>query len=109
MTKAERQLFIQGFHRSVPATLGAGLLIFFGTVFQLCELGWIKSGVGNLWPVSVVMGNLCSAIEVCLKTPLIDEALRFWPLVLVFIGCSMLTAPRAAASQPSRGGDEFGR
>ena len=111
MANANRQLPFQTITRPTGAMLGAGLLIFLGIVFQLCELTYGRFSAGSFWLVSVIGESIWNVLEVCLKAQASEGAFRFWPLLLVLAGCAILLAGRAAriSGAPAggrRGGQE---
>jgi hypothetical protein len=89
MTNANGQ---RAFTESIAARVTlvtAGLLILFGVVIQLGELGWGHINANNWWLVSTAMQALWSVL-MRVNAPAIDEVLRFWPLAIVSIGLGIL-------------------
>jgi hypothetical protein len=110
MANTDRQLPFQTFTRPTGAMLGAGLLVFLGIVFQLCELSYSRFSAGSFWLISVIGESIWNILEACLKAQVYDGALRFWPLLLVLAGCAILVTGRTPGrSGASVGGRRGGR
>lgn len=105
MANTDRQLTFQTFTRPTGAMLGAGLLVFLGIVFQLCELSYGRFSAGSFWLISVIGESIWNILEACLKAQASDGALRFWPLLLVLAGCVILVTGRTGASAGGRRGE----
>jgi len=75
---------------STAASVGAGVLIFLGIVFQLCELGYAHLASGSQWVFSLLLESLWSGLDGWLRAAGIGDAFRFWPLALVLAGCAIL-------------------
>lgn len=115
MTKAERQSSFE-----VPVSggavlmAGAGLLILLGIVFQLAELGYGHMDTNNLWLFSVLASNVWDVAAAHMNVPALHDMLKFWPLLLVSSGLTMLLGlkpgnRRAAESgMGSRKGNSYG-
>jgi hypothetical protein len=89
MANAKRQ---RGFTESIAAKVtlvAAGLLILFGVVVQLGELGYGHINANNWWVVSTATQALWSVVT-RVNAPVMGEVLRFWPLVIVSIGLGIL-------------------
>jgi hypothetical protein len=71
---------------------GSALLIMVGLVFQVGEIGFGHFRVDNLWLVSVVASDLWNLMAARLGGPSLTEVLRFWPLILVGLGLSIMLA-----------------
>jgi hypothetical protein len=107
MANADPQIPFRTLTRPTGAMLGAGLLVFLGIVFQLCELTYGRFSTNSFWLISVIGGSIWNMVEVCLKAQAFDGAFRFWPLVLVLAGCAILLTGRTGASVGGpRGGQE---
>jgi hypothetical protein len=82
----------RGFTESIAAKVtlvAAGLLILFGIVVQLGELGYGHINANNWWVVSTATQALWSVVT-RVNAPAMSEVLRFWPLVIVSIGLGIL-------------------
>lgn len=82
----------RAFTESIAAKVtlvAAGLLILFGVVIQLGELGYGHINANNWWVVSTAIGALWRVVT-RVNAPGMDEVLRFWPLVIVSIGLGIL-------------------
>jgi hypothetical protein len=104
MTNANRQ---HSFKTSVQAravSLGAGLLILLGIVFQLGELAYTRYCAGFAWFISMVAGNLWNTVTALVMAAGGPEVLRFLPLVLVLAGLALLLSAKGySASSVVRG------
>jgi hypothetical protein len=92
MTDARAQLVSQASISRMAATIGAGLLVFVGIVFQLCELGWGAQSANSFWLVRTIVGNVWDLLALRLDVPVIGEVLHFWPLILIAFGLAILMA-----------------
>jgi hypothetical protein len=107
MANRDRQLPFQTFTRPTGPMLGAGLLVFLGIVFQLCELTYGRFSTNSFWLLSMIGESIWSVLAACLKAQAFDGAFRFWPLLLVLAGCAILLTGRTGASIGGhRGGQE---
>jgi uncharacterized membrane protein len=70
----------------------AALMILVGVVFQVGELGLSHIRLDNLWLVSVVASDLWNLIATRLGGPTVTQVLRYWPLILVGLGFSIMLA-----------------
>jgi hypothetical protein len=75
---------------SAAASVGAGVLILVGIVFQSCELGYAHLASDSHWIVSLLLESLWGALDGWLKSAGSGDAFRFWPLALVLAGCAIL-------------------
>jgi hypothetical protein len=101
MANTDRQLPLQTFTRPTGAMLAAGLLVFLGIVFQLCELTYGRFSTNSFWLLSMIGESIWNMVDACLKAQASDGAFRFWPLLLVLAGCAILLTRRAGASDGS--------
>jgi hypothetical protein len=70
----------------------AALMILVGVVFQVGELGLSHIRLDNLWLVSVVASDLWNLVVTHLGGPTVTQVLRYWPLLLVGLGLSIMLA-----------------
>jgi hypothetical protein len=96
MTKADPRVPSRTSTQSAAASLGAGVLIFLGIMFQLCELGYAHLTTDSRWIVSLLLQSIWSMLDGWVKTAAIGDAFRFWPLALVLAGCAVLLSHRRA-------------
>ena len=108
MTNASWQFPLHGSSHRSAATIAAGLLILVGSMFQLGELGYAHTSVDNLWYIPVLLNGICRMAEFCLNTPVLQDALRFWPLALVTAGVAILLSGKRAANSGAPGGEKNG-
>lgn len=90
MTNVDRPVPSRSSVSSAAASVGAGVLIFLGIVFQLCELGYARLASGSQWVFSLLVESLWSALDGWLRVAGLGDAFRYWPLVLVLAGCAIL-------------------
>jgi|HubBroStandDraft_6_1064221.scaffolds.fasta_scaffold12878_7 hypothetical protein len=89
----------------------AALLILVGVVFQVGELGLSHIRLDNLWLVSVVASDLWNLVATRLGGPTVTQVLRYWPLLLVGLGFSIMLATqenRLKRVVPARKGVRYG-
>lgn len=70
----------------------SALMILVGVVFQVGELGLSHIRLDNLWLVSVVASDLWNLVVTHLGGPTVTQVLRYWPLILVGLGLSIMLA-----------------
>lgn len=113
MTKATQQ------GRSAPTvsgkkftTLGAGLLILVGLVFQLGALGYGHVQTGNIWIVSTILESVWRMLIAQKVATEVQGLMAFWPLALISMGLAILLVTRRENGQrvlsPSKGGQSHG-
>jgi hypothetical protein len=89
----------------------SALMILVGVVFQVGELGLSHIRLDNLWLVSVVASDLWNLVVTHLGGPTVTQVLRYWPLILVGLGLSIMLATqenRLKRSAPARKGVRYG-
>jgi hypothetical protein len=77
----------------IGTLLAAGLLILVGIVFQLAQFGYDGLAVKNLWFISMIAGNIWNFLATRSDVPALGEMLRFWPMLLVATGLTLLAVP----------------
>jgi hypothetical protein len=103
MTNEDRRAPSQTFTHSTAIIPGAALLVLVGVVLQLGELGYGHPNLDNFWMLSVISGAFCSLVDACLKATALAGLLRFWPLVLVVVGCAILmSGPHSSSTSRQR-------
>jgi hypothetical protein len=88
--------------------VGSALLVMVGLVFQVGEIGFGHFRMDNLWLVSVVASDLWNLLAARLGGPSLAEVLRFWPLILVGLGLSMMLATQENRLRRTRKGAKYG-
>ena len=88
--------------------LGSALLVIVGLVFQVGEIGFGHFRVDNLWLVSVVASDLWNLLAARMGAPSLAEVLRFWPLILVGLGLSIMLATQENRLRRTRKGAKHG-
>jgi hypothetical protein len=89
----------------------AAMMILVGVVFQVGELGLSHLRLDNLWQVSVVASDLWNLVVTRIGGPTVTQVLRYWPLVLVGLGFSIMLATqenRLKRTTPARKGVRYG-
>src|SRR5271156_1380111 len=100
MTNVERQSHTAAsFSGATVLVALAGLLILLGLVFQMAELGYGNVRPDNIWLFSVIATGIWNILSLRLNTPGLFELFRFWPLVLVGFGVSIMLAARENRSR----------
>src|SRR5580704_19453458 len=79
---------------SVAISAVATVLILVGLVFQVSELGYAHVRPDNVWLFSVLASNIWNILSLHMNTSAIQDFLRFWPLLLVSLGFSIMLAAR---------------
>jgi hypothetical protein len=87
---------------------GSALLIMVGLVFQVGEIGFGHFRVDNLWLVSVVASDLWNLFAARVGAPSLAEVLRYWPLILVGLGLSIMLATQENRLRRTRKGAKHG-
>lgn len=72
------------------ATVGAGLLILLGLALQVAELAYGHLIRENPWIISVTVQAIWNMLTELLGSLALPDMMRFWPLLLVLAGCSIL-------------------
>jgi hypothetical protein len=100
---------------AVPSNSGSGilligstLLIMVGLVFQAGLLGVGQLRFDNLWLVSVVASDLWNLAASHIGGPTVAEVLRYWPLILVGLGLSIMLATQENRLSRTRKGAKHG-
>lgn len=94
MTNANQQPSLCASIHATTATLGAGLLILLGIVFQLWVLGYGRLNTDSFWSLSLISGTIWNMLNVWLKSTALQETIQFWPLLLVAAGVAVLLSMR---------------
>jgi hypothetical protein len=88
--------------------VGSALLVMVGLVLQVGEIGFGHFRVDNLWLVSVVASDLWNLLAARLGGPSLTEVLRYWPLILVGLGLSIMLATQENRLRRTRKGAKYG-
>lgn len=72
--------------------IASALMILVGVIFQVGELGLSHIRLDNLWQVSVVASDLWNLLVTRVGGPTVTQVLRYWPLLLVGLGFSIMLA-----------------
>jgi hypothetical protein len=102
MTELRPQFVSGGRTLRFALLLPATALIFLGSVFQLGMLGYGELNPRTLWPVTMIFQSAWNLFAAHFSTPEMENIARFWPLLLVVCGLSILVALRPAKRQPTR-------
>jgi hypothetical protein len=108
MTNVERQSSSASISGSGMLFIGSALLIVVGVVFQAGELGVGHFRLDNLWLVSVVASDLWNLAATRIGGPTVAEVLRYWPLILVGLGLSIMLATQENRLSRTRKGAKHG-
>lgn len=84
-------------------------MILVGVVFQAGELGLGHFRLDNLWLVSVVASDLWNLMATHIGGPTVEEVLRYWPLILVGLGLSIMLATQENRLGRTRKGPRHAR
>jgi hypothetical protein len=88
--------------------VGSALLVMVGLVLQVGEIGLGHFRVDNLWLVSVVASDLWNLLAARIGGPSLAEVLRYWPLILVGLGLSIMLATQENRLRRTRKGAKYG-
>jgi len=102
MTDMKPQFLSGGRTLRLALLLPAAALIFLGSVIQLGVLGYGQLNSRALWPVAMIFQSAWDLFAAHLGTPEMQSLARFWPLLLVVCGLSILVALKPAKRQPAR-------
>jgi hypothetical protein len=72
--------------------IASALMILVGVIFQVGELGLSHIRLDNLWQISVVASDLWNLLATRVGGPTVTQVLRYWPLLLVGLGFSIMLA-----------------
>jgi hypothetical protein len=108
MTNVERQTSATTITGSGILMIGSALLIMVGVVFQAGEMGFGHYRLDNLWLFSVVASDLWNLLATHIGGPTVSEVLRYWPLILVGLGLSIMLATQENRMQRNRKGAKNG-
>ncbi len=92
MTDATPRPLSQTSISRLAAIMAAIMLISLGIVFQWGQLGEGQFNLDGFWVIHMIAMNLWSLVAMHLGAPVMLEALRFWPLLLVAFGLAILAA-----------------
>ncbi len=84
--------------------VGSALLVMIGLVFQVGEIGVGHFRMDNLWLVSVLASDLWNLLAARVGGPSFAEVLRYWPLILVGLGFSIMLATQENRLRRNRKG-----
>lgn len=94
-----RSRFVTGGHTlRMALVLPAAALIFLGSVFQLGMLGYGQLNLRDFWPLAMIAQSAWGLFN----GPAFANIVRFWPLLLVVCGLSILVALKPASRKPAR-------
>ena len=93
MTNANQRI-VTSISGSLGISAVATVLILVGLVFQVSELGYAHVRPDNVWLVSVLASNIWNILSLRMNTSVIQDSLRFWPLLLVSLGFAIMLAGR---------------
>jgi hypothetical protein len=88
--------------------VGSALLVMVGLVLQVGEIGFGHFRIDNLWLISVVASDLWNLVAARLGGPSLTEVLRYWPLILVGLGLSIMLATQENRLRRTRKGAKNG-
>jgi hypothetical protein len=102
MTDMKPQFVSGGRTLRLALLLPAAALIFLGSVIQLGVLGYGELNPRTLWPAAMIFQSAWDLFVAHFSTPAMQSLARFWPLLLVVCGLSILVALKPAKRQPAR-------
>ena len=102
MMDAKPQFVSGGRTLRMALLLPAAALIFLGSVFQLGMLGYGQLNPHDLWPAKMIFQSAWDLFASLFNTPELANILRFWPLLLIIGGLSILYALKPANRKPAR-------
>lgn len=109
MTDAKPRLVSDRLTLRAMLLLPAAALIFIGSMFQLGMLGYGQLDPRNLWPAVMIVQTAWNLVATHVNAPELADLSRFWPLLLVACGFTVLLALKpknqADARRDSRTGD----
>ena len=109
MTNVEREPSTTSVSGSSFLLISSTLMVLVGVVFQAGELGMGHFRLDNLWLVSVLASDLWNLLATHIGGPTVAEVLRYWPLILVGLGLSIMLATQEYRLGRSRKGSQHGR
>ena len=102
MTNTRAQM-VSGPHTLRMALLiPAAALIFLGSVIQLGVLGYGQLNPRDFWPAVMILQSAWDLFGGLFHGAEFSSVVRFWPLLLVGCGLSILVALKPAARKPAR-------
>ena len=102
MTNTRPQL-VSGPHILRMALLiPAAALIFLGSVIQLGMLGYGHLNPRDFWPAVMILQSAWDLFSGLFRGPELANIARFWPLLLVVCGLSILVALKPSNRKPAR-------
>lgn len=107
MTNANQQMR-SSVNGSVAISAAAIVLILVGLVFQMFELGSAHAQPDNSWLFSVLASNIWNILSLRMNVSAMQDFLRFWPLLLVSLGSSIMLATRQNSSRTLSGSRKGG-
>lgn len=102
MMDAKPQFVSGGRTLRMALLLPAAALIFLGSVFQLDMLGYGQLNPHDLWPAAMIFQSAWDLLASLFNTPELANIVRFWPLLLVIGGLSILYSLKPANRKPAR-------
>ena len=102
MMDARPQFVTAGRTLRMALLLPAAALIFLGSVIQLGMLGYGQLNARTLWPVMMIFQSAWDLLAAHFHAPEMDSLAKFWPLLLVVCGLSILVALRPTRRHRAR-------
>ena len=102
MTDTRFRFLTGGQTLRMALVLPAAALIFLGSVFQLGMLGYGQLNPHEFWPLAMIAQSAWGLFSGLFNAPEFANIARFWPLLLVVCGLSILVALKPAARKPVR-------
>jgi hypothetical protein len=99
MIHSNRELSSRASAWHIGTSLGAGFLILVGVVFQLAQFGFDGIAVKNFWFLSMIAANVWNFLATRSDLPALAQLMRFWPMLLVISGLSLLALPYSVCAR----------
>jgi Ca2+/Na+ antiporter len=93
---------------SVAISAAAIVLILVGLVFQMAGLASGHAQPDNSWLFSVLASNIWNILSLRMNVSVMQDFLRFWPLLLVSLGLAIMLATRQNNSRSLSGSRKGG-
>ena len=90
---------------AIPGTT-ATILILGGIVLQLGGLGYMHVGLDYLWMLFLVLESAWNVVSMHGNLPWMQQAMVFWPLLLVGLGLGILLIAGGSKPKPAAGTTE---
>jgi len=102
MTNTQPQLISARQTLRMALLIPAAALIFVGSVIQLGMLGYGQLNPRDFWPAAMILQSAWDLIGGLFHGADFSNVVRFWPLLLVGCGLSILVALKPANRKPAR-------